>query len=282
MTNHRLKTKIDHYILIEWLGSGAMGDVYKAIDPRTGKPVAIKLLHRKDMAARFEAEAIILQQLNHQNIARFIDYHQSDQEAYIIMEYVEGLTLEKLISHQGKLPESYALKLLDKINGAVSYLHEQQIIHRDLKPSNIKIPKESDVKILDFGIAKTRYSGSLTQEGFIVGSGPYLAPEQFKQVISSKIDTWAMGVLFYQMITGYLPFSATDEKDLQKKIENGTYLPAKVFQPSITLRSKAILKSLLTTNASRRWSSKKLSQHLHSAPTGLNFQFWWSALKPVY
>jgi serine/threonine-protein kinase len=259
-----------------------MGDVYKAIDPRTGKPVAIKVLRRHDMAARFEEEALILQQLNHPNIARFINYQQSGQEAYIIMEYVEGLTLEKLISHQGKLPETYALKLLDKINIAVAYLHERQIIHRDLKPSNIKITKESDIKILDFGIAKTRYSGSLTQEGFIVGSGPYLAPEQFKHVISSKIDTWAMGVLFYQMITGYLPFSARDEKELQSKIENGTYLPAKVFQPAITLRSKAIVKSLLTTNASRRWSSKKLNQHLHPAPTGFNLRFWWSALKPVY
>jgi serine/threonine-protein kinase len=282
MTNLRLKTKIDRYILIEWLGSGAMGDVYKAIDPRTGKPVAIKVLHKMDMAVRFEEEAQILQQLNHPNIARFIEYCQSGQEAYLIMEYIEGLTLEKLISHQGKLPEDYCLKILDKINFAVSYLHEQEIIHRDLKPSNIKITRDSDVKILDFGIAKTRYSKSLTQEGFIVGSGPFLAPEQFRQVISPKIDTWAMGVLFYQMITGYLPFSGSSEKELQSKIENGTYLPAKVFQPNLTLKSKAILKHLLATNASRRWSSKKLMKHLHSAPAGFNFRFWWSALKPVY
>jgi serine/threonine-protein kinase len=281
MTHLRLQTKLDRYILIEWLGSGAMGDVYKAIDPRTGKPVAIKLLHRQDMANRFEEEAILLQKLQHTKIARFIDYYSSEQEAYIIMEYVEGLTLEKLISHQGKLPEAYALKLLQQINDAVSYLHGQEIIHRDLKASNIKITTESEVKILDFGIAKTRYSRSFTKEGFIVGSAPYLAPEQFQQIITTKIDTWALGVLLYQMLTGYLPFSAVSDQELRSKIEKGSFMPASVFNPSITAKSKVILKNLLATSTSRRWSAEQLKHYMESSKPNNPLRQWWQALRPL-
>jgi len=245
-----------------------MGEVYRAIHPSTGIPVAIKWLHRLDMATRFQEEARLLAQIQHPNIARFISYSGNSEEAYIVMEYVEGLTLEKLLNRQGKLAENYALKLLRQLSDALIYMHERQIIHRDLKASNIKVQKDSTVKILDFGIAKSQFATRFTHEGFIVGSTPYVAPEQFRNLVTPKIDTWALGVLFYQMLTGHLPFADRNEEALRAKIQSNDFLPIEVFNPSVSKDARKILNNLLTTRVQKRWSAKELSHFLEQHREG--------------
>jgi len=249
-------------MILEWLGSGAMGDVYKCLDRSSGKIVAIKWLHRLDMADRFASEARTLSTANHPNIARFIDYVYDDKFAYIIMEFVEGLTLEKLMNHSGRIPEAYAIKILKQVVEAVKYLHDNQIIHRDLKAANIKVMRNNTVKILDFGIAKTSFSDKLTAEGLLVGSMPSIAPEQFRNITTPKVDSWAIGVLFYQMLTRHLPFSNTSDIALRVAIEKGKYMAPEIFEPTLTRGSKLIIKNLLVTNPSKRWSVKLLRDYL--------------------
>jgi serine/threonine-protein kinase len=254
--------QLNEYMILEMLGSGATGDVYKCVSRSTGQVVAIKWLHRIDMAKRFEHEARTLRQINHPNIAQFIDYVYSREKAFIVMEFVEGLTIEKLINRTGKLPEAYALKVLNQLAVVIKYLHSQNIIHRDLKAANIKIMQDSTVKILDFGIAKTDFSAQLTMEGHILGSMPYMAPEQFQQITSTKVDMWALGVLYYQMLTRYLPFSGSSDLAIRTAVEKGKYISPDIFEATLTDYSKSVIKNLLKTNPNQRWNIDKLIQHL--------------------
>ncbi|MCB0602979.1 MAG: serine/threonine protein kinase [Saprospiraceae bacterium] len=274
-----LKHKLRDLLIIERLGSGAMGDVYQCIDQSTGKPVAVKWLHRSDMSKRFIEEARILASIHHPGIAQFIKFEQHEKEAYLVMEYVEGLTLEKLIQHHGKLPESFALKITLQIATALKYLHDQQIIHRDLKASNLKITKSGQVKLLDFGIAKAQFSEKLTAEGFVIGSTPYLAPEQFKQDYSHKIDLWALGILLYQMLTGHLPFSAATEFELRAKIQKGDYLPLEIFSPGLNKSTKKIIRKLLAVRPENRWSANELLQQMEGKSAGAFWNKWIEKLK---
>ena len=273
------KHKFRDLLIIERLGSGAMGDVYQCIDQGTGKPVAVKWLHRSGMNKRFIEEARILASIQHPGIAQFIKFEQHDKDAYLVMEYVEGLTLEKLIHHHGKLPETFALKIALQIATALNYLHDRQIIHRDLKASNIKITKTGQVKLLDFGIAKAQFSEKLTADGFVIGSTPYLAPEQFKQDYSPKIDLWALGILIYQILTGHLPFSASSEIELRAKIQKGDYLSPKIFAPEINKSTHKIIRKLLAVRPEKRWSADELIQHLQDKELGSFWNNWVAKLK---
>ena len=249
-------------MILELLGSGAMGDVYKCIAQSTGQLVAIKWLHRLEMAKRFANEANTLAQINHPNIAQFVNYVHATDFAFIVMEYVEGLTIEKLISHSGKLPESYAKRILLQLAQAVKYLHDQNIVHRDIKAANIKVKQNSQVKLLDFGIAKTKFSERLTAEGLVVGSMPYIAPEQFEGTTTPKVDLWSLGVLYYQMITSYLPFSGNGDIAIRDSIKRGQYLAPEVFEPNISKQSQNIVKHLLNPIVHQRWSIDQLISNL--------------------
>lgn len=262
--------QLNEYMILEMLGSGATGDVYKCVSRSTGQVVAIKWLHRINMAKRFENEARTLRQINHPNIAQFIDYVYTQEKAFIVMEFVEGLTLEKLINRTGKLPEAYALKILNQLAVVIKYLHSQNIIHRDLKAANIKIMKDSTVKVLDFGIAKTDFSAQLTTEGHILGSMPYMAPEQFQQITSTKVDMWALGVLYYQMLTRYLPFSGSGDLAIRAAVEKGKYISPDIFEATLKDSSKRVIKNLLKTNPNRRWNIDTLIDHLanETKPSG--------------
>jgi len=252
------------YQLTQWLGAGGMGEVYMAQHQITHRTAAVKVLYRADQAARFRNEAYIQASVQHPHIAALYEYVIEDSTPCIIMEYVEGITLEKLIKRQGRLPESFVWKVIAQVASAVAHLHEKGIIHRDLKPGNVKVNKDSFAKLLDFGIAKSAYTPKLTQEGYIVGTAHYMAPEQFQGRVSIHSDCWALGVLFYEMLTGYLPFNGRTETEIRVKIEKGQYTEPDLLAPQISKRSKRLINKLLRVSPTSRMSAEALIHELQN------------------
>lgn len=214
------------YHIVSLLGEGGMGKVYLA-EQRIGntfRKVAIKVLHvdlarDPEIVARFYREAEIVVQLTHPNTIMFYDFGRVEKEnfLYIVMEYVEGESLEKVIEREGPIHPQRAIQIVTQICGSLNEAHQHGIIHRDLKPDNIVLTERGGqkdfVKVLDFGIArKTEYESerqNLTRQGTILGTPPYMSPEQFlgKQ-LDLRSDIYSLGVVCYEMLTGRLPFVA--------------------------------------------------------------------------
>jgi tRNA A-37 threonylcarbamoyl transferase component Bud32 len=201
--------------ILECLGRGGMGVVYKARQPRLNRIVALKILaQEKDrdgqFVERFTREAQALARLNHPNIVTVHDFGEAGGHCYLVMEYVDGLNLRQLLLN-GKMAPGQALTIVPKICEALQYAHEQGIVHRDIKPENILLDKQGRVKIADFGIAKMMGVGdgrqALTGAKDVVGTPHYMAPEQLEKplTVDHRADIYSLGVVFYEMLTGELP-----------------------------------------------------------------------------
>ncbi len=204
--------KIANYTIISKIASGGMSEVYLASDASSGENIALKVLDSKlsidpEYLNRFKKEAHICKQLNHKNIVKIISYGTFKEHYYIAYEYIEGITLDKLIKEKDLSIteiENIAVQILE----ALSYAHSKNIVHRDIKPSNIMI-KDGNVKILDFGIAKQELSSTVTKTGLFMGSPHYVSPEQIEGFdIDYKSDLYSFGVVLYEMIEKKVPFSA--------------------------------------------------------------------------
>jgi tRNA A-37 threonylcarbamoyl transferase component Bud32 len=206
--------------IIELRGQGGMGAVYKARQKSLDRLVALKIINPEaadepGFESRFAREAKALARLNHPNIVGVHDFGESDGLYYLVMEYVDGVDLRTLIS-DGKLPPAEALALVPQICDALQYAHEEGIVHRDIKPENILVDKRGRVKIADFGLAKLlRLSAvelTLTHTRQVVGTFHYMAPEQFERPgeVDHRVDIYALGVVFYEMLTGMLPVGRFD------------------------------------------------------------------------
>ncbi len=214
-------TKLGQYQVVESIGVGGMGEVYRARDTKLGRDVAIKVLPEEfardqERLERFEREARLLAQVNHPNIATLHGLEEHDEQLCIIMELVEGETLAERIA-KGRIPLDEAIPLFIQIAEGMGAAHEKGIVHRDLKPANIKIGPDGKPKILDFGLAKafapdddpsagTSQSPTLTKGtalGAIMGTASYMSPEQAKgKEVDKRTDIWAFGCVLYEMLTG--------------------------------------------------------------------------------
>jgi serine/threonine-protein kinase len=209
------------------LGAGGMGRVYRAYDPGLDRDVAIKALFR-DLSGeetnlrRFEREAKLLATLSHPNIASIYGFHILDDRPYLVLELVEGETLDEILTG-GALPWDRAVPIARQVAEALEEAHGKGIVHRDLKPSNVKVGRDGRVKVLDFGIARRvgprandeMASVTLTQEGAILGTAPYMSPEQARgEAVDERADIWALGCLLYEMLTGRRAFTGRTVSDL--------------------------------------------------------------------
>jgi serine/threonine protein kinase len=206
--------------ILEHLGQGGMGVVYKARQRHLNRLVAVKILPPSvgsdpAFAERFTREAQALAQLNHPNIVQVYDFGRTDEFFYFVMEFVDGVNLRALIHGQRLEPEQ-ALKIVPQICDALQFAHDEGIVHRDIKPENILIDKKGRVKIADFGLAKllgrAHEELSLTGTGQLMGTLGYMAPEQLQQAhsVDHRADIYSLGVVFYEMLTGKLPIGRFD------------------------------------------------------------------------
>ncbi len=220
---------IGQFRIVQRIGKGGMGAVYKAEQPAMGRFVAVKILHRNlasrsDLVTRFRREARAMSRLTHPNTARVFLYGQLDNGAlYIVMEYLKGLNLHQITKRQGPMALDRAARILIQVCGALDEAHSVGIVHRDLKPENILLTEQGGMKdfakVLDFGLAKVhdvdlQASSPLTQEGMVFGTPEFMSPEQAKgKTLDGRSDIYSLGVILYEMITGKLPFEARNPTD---------------------------------------------------------------------
>ena len=209
--------KLGRYQIVDTIGKGGMGVVYRAIDPAIGRTVAIKTIladqtggDNSPMHARLLRESQAAGRLSHPHIVAIHDVGEADRAAYIVMEYVQGRTLDQAMRDQPSPGASgEALRIVDECASALDYAHSRGIVHRDIKPANIMLEADGAVKIADFGIAKVAHASSLTTTAVIVGSPHYMAPEQWRaEAVTGKADQYALATVAYAMLTGREPFVA--------------------------------------------------------------------------
>jgi predicted Ser/Thr protein kinase len=204
---------IGKYRIVAQLGRGGMGTVYKAVDETLDREVAIKILNPgladTEIMKRFRAEATTLAKLNHPEIATIYELFRSENDLLMVMEFVRGETLDKLSDRLGPLPPERAAYLVDRVLAALEHAHRAGIVHRDMKPANVMVTENGGVKIMDFGIARVRGAEHVTIDGYMMGTPAYMAPEQvLGQEVDGRADLYSVGVMFYRLLTGTLPFKA--------------------------------------------------------------------------
>ncbi len=254
---------IGKYEVIKEIGKGATSAVYQAYDPFQNRQVAIKLLfpetlvdqdHGKRYRKLFVTEASLAGKLSHPHIAAIYDAVADDDASYIVMEYVDGTTLEQYARHDQLLPVKKILEIAYKCARALDYASKQGVIHRDIKPANILLAGEADIKISDFGAALTLASQTTQVSG--VGSPAYMSPEQVKeQPLTHQTDIFSLGVVMYQLLTGRLPFQGTNNYSMIYQIINTDPAPPSRQRPGIPGNVDAIVMRALSKNTENRYQS---------------------------
>lgn len=196
------------------LNRGSIGDVYRGWDTQTGRPVAVKVLHpdlitsSPELVGRFIREGEALYQLDHPNIVKIIAALKDKGNYYLVMEYIQGVSLRELLEARGALPVPEALDIAIPIASALTHAHKQGIIHRDLKPANVLLAEDGTPYLTDFSVAYIADSTRLTQTGTRIGTVNYFSPEACNgEKLDERADVWAMGVILYEMLTGTRPFT---------------------------------------------------------------------------
>jgi DNA helicase-2/ATP-dependent DNA helicase PcrA len=241
-----LLKKLGKYEILQWLGGGRFGDVFLARDTILDKEFALKVSRmRKEEISMLKDEAKLLASLNHPNIVRFYNIDFIDNKFVLVMEYIKGQILRDIIT-QGGIAISEVVNIAMQILNAVYYAHSQQVLHRDLKPENILITKKENtniVKVTDFGLARFIKSGSISAS--TAGTPVYMAPEAWSGNFNEKSDIWSIGVIFYELLTGTLPFLDDSLNGLKNKIDNNTFLVPTMLRPDIPeYIEDVVLKSL--------------------------------------
>jgi serine/threonine protein kinase len=252
---------ISHYKILEKLGSGGMGTVYKAQDTKLDRFVALKFLPPHIGAddnekKRFIHEAKAASALQHNNICTIHEIGETDDgQMFICMDYYEGETLKKKIE-RGPLKLEDAIDISIQIAQGLAKAHSKEIIHRDIKPANILLTEEEQVKIVDFGLAKLAGQTVLTKEGTTIGTVAYMSPEQARgEVVDHRTDIWAVGVVLFEMLTGELPFKGEYEHAIIYSIINEEPKPIVDKRPEMIKESEEIVNKTLTKEKEERYQN---------------------------
>ncbi len=263
-------TTISHYRVLEEIGEGGMGVVYKAEDTRLGRNVALKFLPDKfaqnpEALERFQRGARALSALNHPNICAIYDIGEHEGQPFIVMEFLEGQTLLSMIQ-DSPLQTDQLLKFAGQIAEALEAAHSKGIIHRDIKPPNVFVTESDSIKLLDFGLAKLaveapygaeeRTPTNLTAAGIAVGTPYYMSPEQLLgKELDARSDIFSFGVLLYEMATGTLPFMGQDIKIVFNKILSSAPTSLMHLNPDLAAGFEAIINKALEKDRQLRYQS---------------------------
>ena len=253
--------RIGRYEILEEIGRGGFGRVYRATDPLMKSEVAIKVISTADdpeMLARFRGEAAAARMLRHESIVTIYDVGEHQGVPYIVMEYLQGMDLQKIRDQRRTLPLVEKVRILSQVAAGLQIAHENGIIHRDVKPANIMVLRDGSVKIMDFGIARATRDGSthLTRTGVVVGTLQYIPPEQFEgHAADALADLWAFGVIAFQLFSGKNPFEAAETMQV---IYNITSLPIpdlRQLNPELPAELCQMVGKLLQRDRSARYQS---------------------------
>jgi serine/threonine-protein kinase len=259
--------KLGRYHIIREIGRGAMGVVYKADDPVIEREVAIKAIQLSFVVSeeekqlylnRFYREAKAAGKLNHPNIVTIYDVDEDKETGtpFIVMEYLEGTTLQEMLAQGLLLPLNDVNQIIMQVADALNYAHTQQVVHRDVKSANIMLLPGLKSKIMDFGIARMA-SSDLTKSGQFMGTPNYMSPEQIegKSAVDGRSDLFSLGVIYYLMLTGERPFSGDSFTSISYKIVHVDPLPPRTINPGVPEPCNEILQRLLAKDPAQRYSS---------------------------
>ena len=253
----------DRYEIIKNIGEGGMANVYLAYDTILDRKVAIKVL-RGDLSndekfvRRFQREALSASSLSHPSVVEIYDVGEDNGTFYIVMEYVEGKTLKQLIKKRGSLTLSESIDIMLQVTDGISHAHDSYIIHRDLKPQNIMIKDDGMIKIMDFGIAMALNSTQLTQTNSVMGSVHYLPPEQASgKGCTIRSDIYSMGIVFYELLTGNLPFKGENAVEIALKQMRDPIPSIRKKNSSIPQSVENVILKATAKNPKNRYSDAK-------------------------
>ena len=253
------------YEIISELGRGAMGVVYKARDPQIDRLVALKTIalsgqspeEEEEFRKRFLYEAQAAGRLHHAGIVTIFDLGESpeDHNPYIVLEFVAGETLNRILARQKKMPIASALQLAEELAEALDYAHGQGVVHRDIKPANILVTEDGHAKIADFGIAKLNLS-HFTLPGKVLGTPAYMAPEQLAgEGVDGRSDIFSLGVILYAMVTGHSPFHGDSATTVCFKVVNRDPMPPSAFDLDLPSALDALIFRAMAKNPADRYQN---------------------------
>jgi len=257
------------YDVIEEIGHGGMATVYRAIDKRLGREVAVKVIHphlrdSREVVQRFNTEARAVAKLRHPNIVEVFDVSDADEpEQYLVAELLRGTTLRKLLQQHGAMPAEVAAALALELLAAIAHANAAGVVHRDIKPENVLIehkppPHEGDrvvVKLTDFGIAKLLDAQGVTSTGQVLGSPAHMAPEQIEGgEVDARADVFGMGVLLYECMVGHLPFEGNNPAQVLRRVLDGLYPEAQKERPVVGARWSHLLDRALAHQPGARFA----------------------------
>ncbi len=249
------------YEILELAGSGGMARVYKARDVSEDRIVGLKILKEEyagnsEFLRRFRNESRAIALLSHPNIVKIFDVGFSDKLQFIVMEYVDGITLKQYMENKRRLDTMEAVNVTIEVLKALEHAHSRGIIHRDIKPQNIMISPDGAVKVMDFGIARFAQSQTMTMTDKAIGSVHYISPEQARgDTITEKADIYSLGVMLFEMLTGSLPFDADTAVSVAIKQIEATPIKPREINPDIPVGLEEIILKAMQKDASNRYNS---------------------------
>ncbi len=264
MATHKLTEKLGRYEILSELGQGAMGVVYKAIDPLIDRTVAIKTINLDlckndlvDFEERFYWEAKSVGRLNHPNIVTIHDIGKTDNIVYMAMEFLEGQSLKEILDVHTAMSVDQIANIAAQVAHGLAYAHKNGVVHRDIKPANIMLVRGGMAKITDFGIAQMP-TGSKTLAGTVLGSPKYMAPEQVLGTeVDGRADLFSLGVVLYEILTGESPFNGDNINTTMYRIVNETPAPPTTIVPRIPAVFNLIVAKALAKNPDERYQTAK-------------------------
>lgn len=253
------KSLKNRYYIISLLGEGGMAQVYVANDVIAKREVAIKII--KDSTsmdplniARFQREARASSALKHKNIIEIYDVDEYHGKPYMVMEYVNGKTLKEVLKTRGNFTQSEAIDIINQLSDALLHAHEHGIIHRDVKPQNVMIKNDGSIKLGDFGIALVNDAPHLTQKDIVVGSVHYMAPEVAEgKSATIQSDVYSLGVTFFELITGKLPFTDSNAVNIAMKHISEQFPSVKKYRVDVDKKVDRIISKSCSKEAKNRY-----------------------------